>query len=326
MKKIILILTCLLVSINSWSNSECVSNVEDDFNRLSTKLDQKYYYSPKKNTFERRNQFTLYPTNKLGINNHFQGLTPLGSYFLLAGGDKGRSESYLYLLGNKKMLSKIVIGYKPNWHIGGIQSSGPYVAFALEPYLAKKAARTVVKIYNYSNPYAPFEIKGLNLPTFASSTPSVALTKLVNGKYLLAVFERGKYNFFLSKTRNLSDGFLSPVTMNQPSGIGGISANLITQCNGDLYLIDFDYIKKKGIKALPINGKDIASLFKLNLSKTKNIKKIGKKEFDCERHCIFRAAGGVQIKNRQLHIISTNMYRKFQTGDVTVGEFSPKGK
>ena len=246
--------------------------------------------------------------NRFGYDNHFQGIQRLkdSSYLVLSGGDKYADAGHLFIV---KMASRYADGpwksnldqspnfifadelvsvISPNqnaaaikqfdlnethWHAGGISICGNILAVPLEGERTKTGSKII--FYNMENPEYP-ELFQFVINRPHSKASAVALTRLANGYFLLAVLVKGKghyLDFYLSKSRNFSDGFRTlsknwkATTVESANGQSANfsdfqNINFVTQ-RGDqkIYLVGFHNTSK--IAPLLPGGRDYADLYTL---------------------------------------------------------------
>lgn len=341
MRCLFVILT-LLAYQNSFAGkgSElCVKDVVKDFKLLKESPQKKHSF--KSNDKLKFNEYKFSIFNRLGIQNHFQGVTSIGNGLVVSGANYKKRSGHLFFLRNGKVQLKYKIASDENWHLGGIQSVGNILAVSVEPYKSKTVNETIIKFVDFSDALKPKELKNIRMTGHPKNTPSVGINRLNDGRYVLASLSNGKLNIFLSHSSDLKEGFLkkklveisNDQIVGKGVGLGGSSMALVKQCDGNFFLITFNN-ENKSIIPVPIRkGEDYATLFKLDFLSTINkegtiadFKKpltlVQKKRFRCKRKCNFGAGGGVLItKDKKLRLISTKFFRKLVMGHMIVSEF-----
>ena len=205
-------------------------------------------------------------------------------------------------------------------HAGGLQVIGDYAAVAL----AHGGDPERIVFYDLSSPEHPLK---LPYEVGVERADAVAIAKRVNGKYLLIV--RGDKDilyFFESSNSNLQtpefllrDKWTSYLTSFYTGTSNGVSGwrnyqniNLVSSCDGSLYLLGFSR-ESGGIKDKnPLKGEDWMDLYRVDVSyldedrapwqvgltSPKRIKKIGEKHIYCQNFCNFAAGGGIYASDQ----------------------------
>ncbi len=305
---IILILLPLLFSLNSYS--QCYENIENNFDSLpsETKLVQRY----QPNKIFSFSEYKLSATNKLGLDNHFQGLYQYKDMIFVSGADFKKREAAFFVLKNNKVIKRMRIGDRNLWHSGGISGSGPLVAVSLEPYKVPETKNSIIQVWNMENINNPIKVQEITgLPTY---TPAAGLITLPKNQLLIGQLS---HKLVLHLNGNAME-------LNQ-QGIGGTSFSLLRQCDGNIYLMTFS--NRAGKIPVPITkGVEVAKLFLIGheskLSSKQTIQFVKEREFKCRRNCTFQAGASVKdLGNGKFSIISVNMFRRAVVGDIEISEF-----
>lgn len=218
-------------------------------------------------------------------------------------------------------------------HAGGFQLNGTVMAV---PYEEDRKSR--IYFYLIDDPENPVKLsEEVIRPHDSAGTAS--LTKLEDDHFLLIVGGRHAttLDFYISQSKNiLSPKFPKkplmrwdksmPILSTLPDGDVGYysyqNLNLITQCDGTLYLIGSDYY-------IPGN-QDRLDLFRLNVidETTIQLTKVGKKALVCddfdEMQCDFDAAGGAYIDPEgRLYYYATEAKNDGPYNTITMKEFRP---
>lgn len=345
---IIIFLYCIFFSSLTFAkegNPICVDDVEGDFQKLNSKVETVHKYKPNKKF--KLLDFKLALFNRLGINNHFQGIGHSGSALILSGANYKKRAAHLFVLKDGKVISKIRVGSGEHWHTGGIQTVGNIVAVSIEPYKSETETKSFIKFFDFSDLKNPKEITNIRLENHPGHTPSVALNRLKDGRYILVSHSNGRLSFYLTKTSNLYDGFqrnefikisredVSHISEEGDIHFGGSSMALISQCDGEYFLIAFSNYNKSRLPIPFTKGEDYATLFKVGFlsgiegqmnpdDSDKSFNYLNRKIFHCKRKCSFGAGGGIRItQDRRLHLLSTRFFREYFSGKIVISEFSP---
>lgn len=338
------VLLTLLAYQNSYAQKlpeVCVQDVVNDFKLLKVSPQKKHSF--KTNGKLKFNEYKLSIFNQLGLQNHFQGVTPMDGGLVVSGANYKKKAGHLFFLRDGKVQLKYKIASDINWHLGGIQSVGNILAVSVEPYKSKKGKESFIKFVDFSNPFKPKELKSIRITGNPKNNPAVGINRLNDGRYVLVSLSHGKLDFFLSHSSNLKKGFPIKkfveisneqiIGKEERTSLGGSSMALVKQCDGSFFLITFNNKNDSRIP-LPIRkGKDYATLFRLDFLSSINKKGkivdfkrqltlVQKKWFRCQRDCNFEAGGGIRITNDQkLRLISTKFFRKQIVGHMIVSEF-----
>lgn len=260
--------------------------------------------------------------NRLGIDNHFQGvqIIPDSPFIVFSGGDFKRSQGSLFIADTekKKLIKEIPIGSKLHWHPGGLSLHQKILAVPNEDFKVTKTSH--IQFFNFQNPEKPEEIE-ISIPRTHSKAGAIALHFLKKqSRWLLLVDDTQGLDIYFSHSSKIEDGFEdqfvrwndSDLQGSNPMGsFGGSSINLLEQCDGKLFLLSFS---NTGKTPPILNGKDIMSLYSLNFenNNTAQINFLKNKFLKCKKFCNFDAAAGAHInKEGELEIISLNFFRNY---------------
>lgn len=233
-----------------------------------------------------------------GVFRHFQGITRLGreDATWLAVSRSG-SPSAVALLGPSGIVAEIRAP-EGLTHAGGIQALGSVLAV---PYEHKQGQSRVV-LYDVADPVRPrilYELDRSDVP--APSEPghasAVALTRLADGRLLMIVGVRSSsvLDIYVSNHADLAAPelrFIRVGTLEDAIEGRFQSHNLVTQCDGTLYLVG---AYNTGFPA-PALGRDRLRWYRLDTAWDGGVALVesGSRTLDCRR-CNFRAAAGVFV-------------------------------
>jgi hypothetical protein len=212
---------------------------------------------------------------------------------------------------------------KELWHAGGISLLGDILAVPLE-----SDTRSKIVFLHMLDPENPTQLDCEIKRTNIASAGAVALARLVNGKFVCAVWRevkkkpKGRLDFYVSKTDDIREGFeenpdgrkkivtwsYGSLNLNEDRDPRYQCVNFIEPINKDagngvtrLYMI----ATENGSPASPLlGGPDIADLFEILIPETMSnspgnlptLRRIDTKQFFCNReYCNLNAAGGVYI-------------------------------
>lgn len=325
--KVILIIPLLFASI---SQAKCVKDVVDQWRNL--KHHGKSNYIKNNDSVFRKNSYTMRIRNKLGVDNHFQGVQKLPgkNNFVVSGGDIRDKRADLFVIIDGKFHRRILLDMWPYWHPGGIQIFENIVAVGVEEWKEEKVAK--IYFYDFKDPEHPKALKTwIDIPHTKSG--AVLFSKLSDGRYIVGSHDQKNIEIYFSKTADINDGFPEKadliVEINKIKSeyahylSSAQTVNLIQQCDDKLFLASFT---NKG-KLTPIrNAKDLGQLFSLNISgKTPVVKHVLEKHFSCKFNCNFAGATGVHINEKgELSVLSTHHFRRPVTKKFYVVEFRQK--
>ena len=310
-------------------------------------------------------RYTANVDNKLGLGNHFQGIQRLkrGRYIVISGGDPHTNQdhkraSHLFVIklgsrppGTGPWGSNVIRSRVPNgtdkivrtigidrqlWHAGGISVCGDILAVPVESNQPEKSR---IVFYNMRDPEKPRQfLRTVNRAK--TKAGAVALTRLSNGYYLLAVWSDSdskprRLEFYLSQSTNFLQGFKrDPVTWyatdvqagtgQDPNFSNFQTVNFINQSDGGLFLVG---LHNTSDAAPTTPGRDYADLYSVTFGdglsratpqlSVPTITKIAKRQFFCnDQQANMDAAAGVYIDPKGAlsvyaawHWRSTNLLR-----------------
>lgn len=236
------------VPTGSQENNPWVFRVPSAFNLIPVRADEVMGIAV--NNVLKAPRYTYSANNKFkgiwGAQNHFQSVhrlpvhLGLGDYMVVAGSDPHEPQAQLFIVqfgsqGQKPRYTKNVNKGVPavqdkmrraiklseeKWHVGGLDMTGRFLAVPLSDDTSSK-----IVFYDMKDPEKPVLMKCehkecikakkscLTLFRKTANARAVAITKLIDGKFLLAVYTDGQsgthrgLDFYVSKTISLYDGF-----------------------------------------------------------------------------------------------------------------------
>jgi hypothetical protein len=251
-----------------------VPDVQAAFESLDTEGDELAFWD---GGFLAWPRYTTAALNIFGMENHFQGVQRLrrGYYLALSGSDKltppgevmivklgsrpasgafgsNCSSTVLPPLNDKIVWCRSEIDTTLN-HPGGMCTTGDILVVPVEGKIGTQGISRVL-FYDVSDPESPVLLNTLIDRTQGPQmmmAGMVAMTKLDDGRFLLAVANCNYVHFYHSRTTNIADGFdtdnvpLWHLSMLQAvDGVTkffcGSSINFIRQDDGRLFLISFN--------------------------------------------------------------------------------------
>jgi len=325
--KIYLIIPFLFINL---SHAKCVKNVAFQWKNLNR--NGKIFEIKNNDRVFRKHSYTMRIRNKLGVDNHFQGVQriPGKNNYVVSGGDIRAKRADLFVIIDGKFDRRINIDMWPYWHPGGIQAFKNILAISAEEWKKNKIAK--IYFYDFSDPESPKPLKTwIDIPHTKSG--AVLFHKLSDGRYIVGSHDEETIDLYFSKTADINDGFPKNPDMQitRDDFVGGVrkdafstqTINLIQQCDDKLFITFFS---NHGKLAPVINKKDLGQLFSLDLSgDTPKLKFISEKHFVCKRKCNFAGATGVSIsKDGKLSVLSTHHFRTPTRKKFYVVEFLQK--
>jgi hypothetical protein len=238
-------------------------------------------------------------------------------------------------------------GYPGLDHAGGIQAIGDYVVVGLEPLGATSSTpSSAVAIVRADVPTAPWVTSVIDR-TGRGTAGATGITRLADGRWLLAVgeFDSARIDLYVSTGADLGTAIWTLVDEWSRGDVGGLCAaagqsvsgagygayqnlNLITQANGQLYLVgthrdssgaDFaDLYRVEFFGSLPPCGfGNTTSGWKLRLTK------VAKKHVTCTDYCDFDGGGGVYINSTagELYLYGAERLYSGTRGYLRLNEF-----
>ncbi|MFQ5648923.1 MAG: hypothetical protein ACE5IY_03190 [bacterium] len=240
-------------------------------------------------------RYTASVLNKLGIQNHFQGVQRLhaGNYMVVSGGDPHEPMAHLFVfkMGSRRRHgswnSNIITGESPpaqdklvrtvsidrkRWHAGGLSVLGDILAV---PIYSKEPDDCKIVFYHMADPENP-ELFDVTIDRPGVRAGAVAMTKLPGGRFLVAVWSDSDHlerrlDFYLSKSTDIFEGF-EPRALTWPASEARArngrptrfenyqTVNLINQADGRLYVVG---LHNTSDKAPTLKGKDYADLWEI---------------------------------------------------------------
>ncbi len=306
----------------------CLSDVQGSFRRI--RANRGRAVSMRTRGFFPGQTYMQNARNRLGLDNHFQGLQPLADsrYWVFTGGDFLRRKASLFVArgGDEKtdaeVIGKMDLGDRALWHAGGIARSGDVLAIPLEAYKISRRSRIV--FYDVSDPRSlrplPFTIERPH-----DSAGAVALGRLSDGHFLLLVYDNGIVDFYRSRSSRIADGFDGASRIRQDwrgvPELDGTNLGFVPQCDGAIYLLAF---RNTGpVPPLLMNGANRASLTEFWWNEGQpEIRPLGTRRYRCGAKCNFSgAAGGYLSARGELEVWSTYSFRTFSGNRIRMKIF-----
>lgn len=295
--------------------------------------------------------FTQSVISRFGLDNHFQGVLRLknASYFLISAADYWHKQGYVFvnrldskqgLTGNEAWgtnlkgirpnkndgtIYALKVGEAPHWHPGGMARMGDVVGIPTEEYKITNTA--VVEFYDFSRPEFPKLLT--KIERSHNDAGNLSMVKDDDGRTVAMTYTGGELEFYRTNTKSIRDGFNTQNTLVWNStqdgrglDVGGSSVNLIRQCDGRVFLVNFENTGKLP----PIFNKDEKiNVFEVSWSFEKRkvkIEPVTSLTFDCRGYCNFGGAAGTHITpNGSLAVYSSKFYRNYFGNKIKIGEF-----
>jgi hypothetical protein len=294
-------------------------------------------------------RYTSSLKNKLGLNNHFQGMVRLGRYVVISGGDPHRPAGELYVL--RMDSRKVTQPFRSNlwkstlppeedvavlrvqvdtalWHAGGIDATGDVVSVPLE---GGKANSRIV-FYDFSDPEQPSLMTKATIDRTVHKASATALAQLDDGRFVLGVWWYPKArNFDFYVSNDLEAGWEGPVTVTLPKPTYDLvayqSISFVKQADGQLFLLAFENTSEQA----PTNpGVDLAHLWSVTVPAGAPIngawpgfamEQVGWRRFNCkDRQANMDAGSGTWVDPAgELHAYSCYHWR--QDNRICFSEF-----
>jgi hypothetical protein len=327
--------------------------------------------------------YTMLDENDNGVQNHFQGVQRLrhSKFLAISGGDWRTPMSHLFIV---KMHSRNRVGpwgtnvFASNdpplkdaivktigidsvmWHAGGMDVLGHILAVPVEyaqPGALRDLAnlpmpdhgpvdRSRVVFFHMRNPTKP-QMFRCTIERTGDTAAAVALTKLPNQHYLVAVRVGMRIVFYLSKTPEFGDGFRDdPLTWEDKTvraagdlkrELGDLqSINFINQRDGQLYMAG---LHNTSGAAPTFGGDNIVDLYTVVIPDAAKpptasqgsiaepvITRVASRKFECKhRQCNMDAAAGMYVDRGKLIVYSAYHWRTGK-GVIKFNEFRPPTK
>lgn len=221
----------------------------------------------------------------------------------------------------------VLPGFK---HAGGMQLSGNFLVVPFEDGPGSKAV-----FYDLSNPENPQELTNhVDHSSLSSEAGTASLIKLMSGHFLLIIGRKNAniLDFYVSQGTDLTttafdlfdswdEGELLTTIGDEEFG-NYQNLNLLTRCNGDLYLI--------GTHKNSLTSQDFTDLYRVSngVGDEVVITKVAKKHVICKyrgiNHCNLDAAGGTYVDpGGRLYIYGVEHDNDGPGGSVKFEEFRP---
>lgn len=334
----------------AWSESEapypiltypihdiCVKDAQVSFKNIKKQVTPLALWTH--DAFDRGSYRQLVKT-RFGLDNHIQGIVrvPGTTNFILSGGDRYVKEANLFTANfassaGKNILDKNFEGKSPSdastkdgfssrlnigtsnyWHAGGLAIVGKTLAVPIEN---PKTKTSKIMFYDLTDPNRPRKLE-TEIIRSNSMTGTVLFFRNPEGRLIVGGSVDGKMEFFQSKSNDIKDGFQSESITIQTKATGQ-GTDIIQQCDGRLFIIDFNNTNSLA----PIfYGKNYIRLFDLDI-KTGTSKLISKRVLDTNRSCNFKAAGSHHVtEDGKLVIYGSSFYRHLGGKQFKVCQFS----
>jgi len=340
-----------------------IANVLKEFKRIQTRGNYVGFWDRELIPGKR---YTAGVDNDVGLQNHLQGIQRLrhGKYAVVSGGDPHDLDgvgpaSHVFVVrietapgrgpwgsniiqqtfppdGDK--IVKVIGIEKRLWHAGGMQVLGDILVVPVEKSDPHKSR---IVFLNLADPERPQRfVTGIDRSD--KKAAAAALTRLPNQHYVLAVWNAGVLDFYLSKNKNLADGFADdPVSWDHADVKAGRgqdanfsdfqTINFIAQDDDRLFLIG---LHNTSSFAPAVPGRDYADLYSVifpaatltanPILRVPRITKIAKRHLLCQdRQCNMDGASGTYIDHRgRLHVYSTWHWRSDNV--LRISEFASR--
>jgi hypothetical protein len=279
--------------------NHCVKDIRQQFETLPES--RKNEYSIDLTGHDTPPFFTTWSgSTGIEFHGHWQGVQrlPNNEPYLVVSRDliehQGKDWSGFVLVRDSKVLSTTVISHE-NYHPSGFQVVGDVQTIGTDK---------IVNFIDISDPFTPL-VMG-NLPDRVHyDSSATAITRLQDGRYLVAVFDSGKkfFDFHLSNFNSSDSLFGNPaafskidrVTASEIKLMGGPfeekkidkfqNINLLTDCNGDIYLLGTANRRLLDVDGKPVpTDEDWAHLYRLDVNETEiEITKVAENKFPMDR-------------------------------------------
>jgi len=283
-----------------------------------------------------------------GLNNHFQGVERLrdSNFMVVSGGVIQEHQAQLFVaemrsrpeegdfgsnLSGKPaaappedgMVERLDFDDPVHWHAGGLARIGDVVVVPLSSH-GENDSRIV--FYDFSTPLNPVKI-----PTEivqAQGGGSVAIEKLPDGRFIVVTQIEEALQFYYSRSARLEDGFEDAVVSRRTKvkrGFHGEGIQLIRQCDGRLFYLDFD---NDGPLPPLINGQDQVRLHEITGATGNRADDIvaelkSRVHLTCGGSCNFAATAGLYVgEDHRVRIYSTYFYRGVRGSQLRFAEFA----
>jgi hypothetical protein len=316
----------LLLGLNFDTYSSCLVDVRSSFEKLKFEATPLAVWT--NNKFKGRS-YTQALVNGFGLDNHFQGVLrlPGTSQFLLSGGDIYRKTGNLFAFDiasqngkefldknfkkrprqtpkSDKFLWRMEVGNKQQWHPGGMAQLGNLVAVPIEDYKITNTAQIIFLDMNKASDPIILPIK---IEKKHADAGNASMFIDTDGKIILGTYTGGTLEFYRSKTSNILDGFEEETKVIH-SDAGGSSTQVLQQCDGKTFIIDFE----NDGKTPPIfNGLDKARLYSFDYKNLK-VDVLSTKYFESRGFCNFSSAATSYVSETgKLALYSTQFFRNW---------------
>ena len=277
---------------------------------------------------------------RFGLDNHFQGILRLRdpNYMVISGGVHRAKTGQLLIAdlnskasttsdtleSDNQLISRIDFPDHTHWHAGGLARLGDIVAVPLE----KKTGGSRIVFLDFSNPTSP-KLIPVEIDREQANAGAIALEKLPNEHFVLAVYTPGELDFYYSKTLLLEDGFSDTPNASMAANesglvIGGEGVSLVRQCDGKLFYLNFN---NAGLLPPLLNGPNRIRAFSIEGMQGMPGDAISlnfeqQYSFDCNGICNFAASGSVFVgEDHKVRIYSTGFFRTHAGSSIPIAEY-----
>lgn len=310
---IVLLITQSTFALNyQWHKKSCLDNVVKSIKQLPNKgeafvLTTDGFFSDHeyKNTFR----------NKLGIDNHFQGITyhPKNNIIVLSGANKNNKSASLFIIEKtKKPTLKLRYNIEIEddlWHVGGIAFAEDILVLPMERFKPSKIASIHFLSFKDWKKVSPF-IKSQKISDNKAGSADLLFDPIQKRNFLFA-FDTKEIKLFQSTITSIDEGFdfLSSI---KTKIFAGSNMKTLQQCDGEIYLAN---LTNTGLLPPILNSENELTLYHFNLEK-KSLDQILKKTFECGKDCNFRGAASLVTEDNNLTLISSKMYRESKNNQI----------
>ncbi len=314
----------------------CLPDVEKSFAQINEAV---VPLSTWTNDVFKRGSYRQLLKTRFGLDNHIQGIVrvPGTSTFVLSGGDRYIKEANLFFINfntqetssalnknfkgkNSKDASaadgfylKLDIGSKDYWHAGGLAIIDRTLIVPVEN---PKTKMSKIIFFDLTDPAHPEKL-AVEIIRTDSTTGSVLVYQTPEEKIMVVGNVDGRMEFFESQTKDIRDGFTSKKIIG--TEVQGQGTDIVHQCDGKLFIMDFN---NTGKFAPIINGKDIVSLYQLDVEKGEATF-ITKRHLTSKGYCNFKAAGSHYVsEDGKLVLYGSSFYRNFSGKQFKLCQFS----
>lgn len=298
----------IILLFSCYAYADCLVSVPEALEKLSKVSPQKMQIDV--SPVIKDSKYTRKLVNRLGYNNHFQGVILHGNNIYVSGSNYYDKKGQVFI-GTKKdgsfqLEREIVIAGNPLfWHAGGMSLLDDKLLVPNEDFNLNKSLLTSIETK---------QLKTLATVDRQQNDAGAIASIVINDKSYLVVATPEQVD-----TYTYNDTGFQLIGKMPGEYFNGSNVALIKQCDGKVYYLD---LYNTGSLGPWLADQDVADLYLLEKIQTSSPKliKVKKYEFNCSRDCNFSAGSSVGISDDSLQLYSVRHFH--ENGKLELNVFS----